>query len=65
MADTCFIWQEPQRLARVIFHILLLVQMVSCKSGASILGLVSWTPQVMNIHFAHKMIAAVNIVNVL
>ncbi|PKU40838.1 hypothetical protein llap_8865 [Limosa lapponica baueri] len=41
------------------------VQIVSCKSGASVLGLVSWTTQVMNIHFAHKMTAAVSIGNVL
>jgi len=65
VVDICFIWQEPKGLAHVkIFYILFLVWIVSWKSGASALGLVSWMPQLMNIHFAHEIIAAVSIVNV-
>lgn len=44
----------------VIFLILLIVQIVSCKSGASVLGLVSCMLQGINIYFAYKMTAAIN-----
>lgn len=49
----------------IILFILYLVQIVSWKSGASVLGLVSWMPQVMNNYFAHNTIAAMSVVNVL
>lgn len=45
----------------VIFLILFIVQIVSCKSEASVLGLVSQMLQGMNIYFAYKMTAAINI----
>lgn len=44
----------------IIFLILVIVQIVSCKAGASVPGLVSCMLQDMNIYFAYKTTGAIN-----